>query len=44
MLFIAVAHMVSLLWQLRVSIDLNGKSESRPLFLSDVRYFDSNVP
>ena len=39
MFFIAVAHVFLLLWQFKVSI-VNGKSESRPLFLSDCRYFD----
>ena len=39
MFFIADAHVFSLLWQLKFSID-NGKSESRPLFLPDYRYFD----
>ena len=40
--FIAVVHVVSLLWQLYVSIDYNGKSGSRPLFLSDFRYFNKS--
>ena len=40
MFLIAVAHVFSLLWQLKVSVD--GKSERRPLFLSDFRYFDKS--
>ena len=34
MILIAVAHVLSSLWQLKVSLDLHGKSESRSLFLS----------
>ena len=37
---IAIAHVLSLLWQLKVSIDLYEKSESRSLLLSHCSYFD----
>ena len=42
MFFIAVAHVLSLLWQLNVSIDLQWEKEkkNRPLLLSHYRYFD----
>ena len=43
MFFIAVVHVVSLLWQLLSFLRLiMGKNESRPLFLSDFRYFDKS--
>ena len=38
--FVAVAHVPSSLWQLKISY--NGKSESRPLFLSHYSYFDES--
>ena len=38
--FIAIAHVFLLLWQLKVSIDFNEKSESSSLLLSHCRYFD----
>ena len=38
--FIAVAHVLSLLWKLKVSLTYNGKSASRPLLLFHCRYFD----
>ena len=38
--FIAIAHVLSVLWQLKHILTYNDKSESRSLLLSHCRYFD----